>query len=81
MTINSWRPGTEDTVPHNVLKNYIQDTVVKYDVDSFTLYNTRVEHVVHEGGSWRVHTSTLSVTESRKTTKVAKIWVRQRLEA
>jgi cation diffusion facilitator CzcD-associated flavoprotein CzcO len=76
MTINSWKPGTEDIVEHDVLKQYIQDTVTKHDVESFTAYNTRVEQVVQEADGWQVQTSTLDVTASGKTKKVTKVWVR-----
>lgn len=75
MTINNWKPGTEDTVSHDVLKDYIQDTAAKHDINSLTLYNTRVGEVVREGRLWRVGTSTLDVTASGKVTKINRQWV------
>lgn len=75
MTINNWKLGTEDIVRHEVLKDYIQDTVAKHDIDSVTVYNTRVEQVSQDGDRWRVQANTLGVSKSGTFSKVAKTWV------
>jgi cation diffusion facilitator CzcD-associated flavoprotein CzcO len=59
MTLNSWPPGTEQNVRHNVLAEYIQDTAAKTGVNDIAQYNTKVEHVSKEGNHWKVWTSTL----------------------
>ncbi|RMZ84051.1 hypothetical protein DV737_g1351, partial [Chaetothyriales sp. CBS 132003] len=46
LSINSWKPGTESFVRHNVLAEYIQDTAVKTGVHERIVYNTDVKHTV-----------------------------------
>jgi hypothetical protein len=46
ITLNSWPPGTEQNVRHNVLAEYIQDTAAKTGVNEVAQFNTKVEHVV-----------------------------------
>lgn len=75
MSINNWRPDTQDYVNHSILKDYIQDTAAAYDINSLTWFNTRVEHVENDAGYWHVQTSTLSKTASGKLTKILKTWV------
>ena len=69
MTLNSWKPGTPQTVRHNVLAEYIQDTSSKTGVDEITLYNTKVEHVSKEHGKWKLRASTLDPGKNENTTK------------
>ncbi|KZM28708.1 uncharacterized protein EKO05_0009918 [Ascochyta rabiei] len=70
-TLNRFPPGTEDFVPHSVLKDYIQDTALTTSVDAVTRYNTEVQNVSKEGKKWTVRTSTLQIrdngTQSRET--------------
>ncbi|KAH8799751.1 FAD dependent oxidoreductase [Xylogone sp. PMI_703] len=59
LTLNSWKPGTEQISRHNVLAEYIQDTSSKAGVDDITLFNTRVDLVEKTGNKWHVRSSTL----------------------
>ncbi len=72
MTLNSWPPGTEQIVRHNILAEYIQDTAAKTGVDEVAQYNTKVEHVSKEGDHWKVRTSTL---DGDKVEKITRDWV------
>jgi cation diffusion facilitator CzcD-associated flavoprotein CzcO len=69
LSINSWPPGTEPIVRHNVLAEYIQDTAAKAGVNEVAQYNTKVERVSKEQGHWKVQTSTLDAGEIEATTK------------
>lgn len=60
LTLNSWPPGTEQIVRHNILAEYIQDTAAKTGVNEVAQYNTKVEHVSKERDHWKVQTSTLN---------------------
>ncbi|TVY47036.1 Flavin-containing monooxygenase [Lachnellula occidentalis] len=68
-TLNSWPPGTEQIVRHNVLAEYIQDTAAKTGVEEVTQYNTKVERVEKRGGCWYVQTSTLDADTLEKKTR------------
>lgn len=57
LTLNSWPAGTEQIVPHNILAEYIQNTAEKTGVNAVILFNTRVEQVYKEEGSWVIKTS------------------------
>lgn len=72
MSLNSWPPGTESTVRHNVLAEYIQDTAAKTGVNEIVQFNTAVEDVSKEGNYWKVRTSIL---EAEKHEKITKEWV------
>jgi cation diffusion facilitator CzcD-associated flavoprotein CzcO len=72
LTLNSWPPGTEQIVRHNILAEYIQDTAAKTGVNEVAQYNTKVEHVSKEGDHWKVQTSTL---QPGKLEKINKDWV------
>ena len=74
LTLNSWKPGTDDFVNHAVLNEYIQETSHKTGVHERTLYRTRVEHISKDGSIWRVHTSTATKSEGLEHL-VEKIWV------
>lgn len=69
LKLNSWPPGTDLFVRHNVLADYIQDTAAKTGVDSITHFNTKVERVSKEHDHWKVRTSTLDTEKLEKTTK------------
>ncbi|PMD40932.1 dimethylaniline monooxygenase [Hyaloscypha variabilis F] len=69
ITLNSWPPGTEQNVRHNILAEYIQDTAAKTGVNEVAHFNTKVEHVVKEGGHWKVQTSTLDAGKLEKTNR------------
>lgn len=60
-TLNKFPPGTEDFVSHSVLKDYIQDTAAKTNVDAITQYNTDVQNVSKKGDKWALRTATLNV--------------------
>ncbi|KAJ4309458.1 hypothetical protein N0V94_008926 [Neodidymelliopsis sp. IMI 364377] len=62
-TLNKFPPGTEDFVPHNVLKDYIQDTAVKTNVDAITRYDTEVQNIQKQDEQWVVKTSRLQRKE------------------
>ncbi|TVY45229.1 Flavin-containing monooxygenase [Lachnellula subtilissima] len=68
-TLNSWPPGTEQIVRHNVLAEYIQDTAAKTGVDGITRYNTRVDRVEKRGDYWEVRTTTLDPDTLEKKTR------------
>lgn len=72
MTLNSWKEGTEQIVPHKVLAEYIQDTAAKTGVNEITHHNTKVERVFKEHKLWRVQTSTL---DTEKKEKISRDWV------
>lgn len=57
LTLNSWPAETEQIVPHNILAEYIQNTAEKTGVNAVILFNTRVEQVYKEEGSWVIKTS------------------------
>jgi cation diffusion facilitator CzcD-associated flavoprotein CzcO len=69
ITLNSWPPGTEQNVKHNVLAEYIQDTAAKTGVNEVAHFNTKVEHVVKEGDHWKVQTSTFDAGKLEKTSR------------
>ncbi|KAJ4993415.1 putative flavin dependent monooxygenase [Stagonosporopsis vannaccii] len=58
-TLNKFPPGTEDFVSHSVLKDYIQTTAARTEVEALTQYNTEVQHVAKTGDKWAVKTATL----------------------
>jgi ACS family pantothenate transporter-like MFS transporter len=58
-TLNKFPPGTEDFVSHSVLKDYIQDTASRTDVNAITQYDTEVQDVSKKDEKWAVRTSTL----------------------
>ncbi|TVY19863.1 Flavin-containing monooxygenase ustF2 [Lachnellula arida] len=68
-TLNSWPPGTEQIVRHNVLAEYIQDTAAKTGVEGITQYNTKVERVEKRGEYWDVRTLTLDADTLEKKTR------------
>jgi len=72
LSLNSWPPGTEGNVRHNVLAEYIQDTAAKTGVNEIIQFNTAVEDVSKEGNYWKVRTCIL---EARKHEKTTKEWV------
>jgi len=72
VTLNSWPPGTEAIVKHNVLAEYIQDTATKTGVDEVAQFNTKVESLSKEGEIWRIQTSTL---EAGRFQKIIRHWV------
>jgi hypothetical protein len=74
MSLNSWQDGTEEIVPHQIVKEYIQSTAVKTGVDDVTLYNTRVDSVTKQGHKWHIHTTTLLRDDSPALT-AARSWV------
>ena len=63
-TLNKFPQGTEDFVSHSVLKDYIQDTAIKTEVDAITKYNTEVQNVVKTGDKWAVQTAKLHTTDT-----------------
>ena len=63
-TLNKFPQGTEDFVSHSVLKDYIQDTAIKTEVDAITKYNTEVQNVVKTGNKWVVRTAKLRTTDT-----------------
>lgn len=63
-TLNKFPPGTEDFVSHSVLKDYIQDTAARTEVDAVTQYNTEVQNVSKKGEKWTVKTATLQTREN-----------------
>ena len=63
-TLNKFPQGTEDFVSHSVLKEYIQDTAIKTEVDAITKYNTEVQNVVKTGDKWAVRTAKLRTTDT-----------------
>jgi thioredoxin reductase len=72
LKLNSWPPGTEQNVRHNILAEYIQDTAAKTGVNEVAKYNTKVEKVSQGKDHWKIQTSTL---DSGKTEKTTKNWV------
>ncbi|KAF1986877.1 pantothenate transporter [Aulographum hederae CBS 113979] len=52
--LRPWPPGTEDFVPHHVLRDYIQDLSRQTGVEDITLYGSRVTQLQKTGGSWRL---------------------------
>jgi hypothetical protein len=66
VTLNSWPPGTEPIVKHNVLAEYIQDTASKTGVDEVAQFNTKVERLSKEGNIWKIQTSTLEPGQLEK---------------
>ncbi|KAJ8108186.1 hypothetical protein OPT61_g8351 [Boeremia exigua] len=62
-TLNKFPPGTEDFVSHSVLKDYIQDTAARTEVDAVTKYNTEVQKVSKIGDKWAVRTTTLETRD------------------
>jgi hypothetical protein len=63
-TLNKFPQGTDDFVSHSVLKDYIQDTATKTEVDAITKYNTEVQNVVKTDDKWAVQTAYLHTTDS-----------------
>lgn len=63
-TLNKFPHGTDDFVSHSVLKDYIQDTAVRTEVDALTKFNTDVQKVVKTGDKWTVQTRTLHTHDS-----------------
>lgn len=61
--MNKFPPGTEDFVSHSVLKDYIQNTAARTEVDAVTQYNTEVQHVSKTGEKWAVQTATLQTRD------------------
>lgn len=57
MTTHSWKPGTEEFVPHHILADYIQGAATANGINDFIRFNTRVTNVVKEGSQWRVETA------------------------
>jgi len=78
MSLNSWRDGTEDIVPHDIVKEYIQTTSSKTGVEAITLYNTRVDSIAKQGHKWQVQTTTLSQDNSSNPT-TSQSWVRSQI--
>ncbi|KAK3115959.1 hypothetical protein LTR53_004186 [Teratosphaeriaceae sp. CCFEE 6253] len=60
MSFQSWRPGTDEFVPHHVLGDYIQDAAAMNGVLVDTQFNTRVTKVVKQDAQWRLETARLS---------------------
>lgn len=58
-TLNKFPSGTPDFVSHSVLKDYIQDTAARTEVDAVTRYNTEVQNLTKQGEKWAVRTATL----------------------
>lgn len=75
LKVNSWKPGTASNVNHSVLAAYIQDTALKFNTQSFTLYDTRVDSVVKVDGRWQLETTTLKDKGSKAAKKVKRYWV------
>ncbi|RFU25455.1 hypothetical protein B7463_g10880, partial [Scytalidium lignicola] len=75
LSLNSWKPGTEQISKHNVLASYIQDTASKTGVNDITLFNTKVDLVEKKNenggakGKWHVRTSTLEENQKTATVK------------
>lgn len=70
-TLNRFPAGTEDFVPHDVLKDYIQSTAIVSGVHDSTLYNTGVNKVSKSGNSWTVETTTLDIENSGLATQTS----------
>jgi ACS family pantothenate transporter-like MFS transporter len=63
-TLNPFPLGTPDYVPHNVLKDYIQDTALKTGIDKVTRYNTEVKNLHKSGNKWLLKAVTLHAKTS-----------------
>ena len=74
LTLNSWKPGTEDFVNHRVLQEYIEETSRTTQVHERTVYQTRVEEISKAESFWRLRTSTLG--RKGHAQSIERIWVR-----
>jgi cation diffusion facilitator CzcD-associated flavoprotein CzcO len=54
----AWPVGTDDFVPHHVLKDYIQKVSLDNGVDATTRYGTRVTELRKLRDSWNLTYST-----------------------
>lgn len=64
MICQSWRPGTEEFVPHHILADYIQESAEANGIVECISFNTRVNHVRKVDDTWEVEVAQLNEKES-----------------
>lgn len=65
MTFQSWKPGTDQFVPHHVLADYLKDGATANGVMDCVHLNTRVNQVRKFGQSWELEISRLRSEDGR----------------
>ena len=59
MTRQTWKEGTGEFVPHQVLADYIQDAAESNGIIDCIFFNTRVNQVKKVGSAWEVDVARL----------------------
>lgn len=54
MTVQQWKPNTEEFVLHHYMADYIQDSAIDNGVIDDISFNTRVNDVRKSGTKWHV---------------------------
>lgn len=54
MSFQSWKPGTEEFVPHHVLAEYIQDSAVSKSIMDCIRLNSRINDIRKVGRVWEL---------------------------
>jgi cation diffusion facilitator CzcD-associated flavoprotein CzcO len=79
ITVQRWREGTEEFVPHHVMADYIQDAAVDNGVMETISFDTRVNSVRKVDSTWQVDVDQLKERGGRlevvRSVKVSKVVV------
>jgi len=59
MRLHPWKSGTESTVTHQLIKDYVQEISAECGVEPLIRYNTRVDEAKKVGGNWELRTTRL----------------------
>lgn len=75
LSCQSWKPGTEEFVPHHILAEYIQDASTANGVSDAFLFNTRVDNLERVDAGWKLDLSHLEGPENdRSVSTSTEVW-------